>query len=627
MPSSQQEQTIAVAADGSSPDADNKKLDQPGLETTCEDQDHYLSWDDLADDHAKEIPSFKIDGLRVLAVDDSVVCLKILVALLKHCKYNVTETTNPVEALQILRTRKHEFDIVITDQRMLEMDGLVLLQKISLEMDLPVVMLSADNNQQNIMKAIRYGARDYIIKPPGMAQIKNVWQHVVRKQLFGSGCKDVNNANNSSVTIEETRSPVEDSKRKQTEIEQDDNCDDEMGKTDEEAASAWTGCGNAADGSGAGAAKKKRRVNWTAELHNKFIDAIERIGPNAVPMEILKVMNVPWLTRANVASHLQKFKNALRGQTQSAQPARNVYNSRVNSAAGQSGYQSSLSSASPYSIGTMNYGSSASTYPVGTSQILPQRLSYQQSNLNPMIQNLGYANQSQSHTQHYNLPFNPSAYQAPTMLNDAPLPPKTVRPDIQGHPPVPKFNGLRFPTSGTMNDNNMINSYSVNRPQLPAPTLAPSQPTYAYTPAVAPTSVRVADSQQHDMLTEGENYGVGLTSESQNMYAQLDWTGAPDLQDTLMPISDTNNTGNFEASPFLTNPMEPTSMDGHIAVSPNLSHSNRFKVQPFHSTPQEELPIDPTSFQAINTNLSDEDDNEELSNMVNTFNCEGPPSL
>jgi len=47
-------------------------------------------------------------------------------------------------------------------------------------------------------------------------------------------------------------------------------------------------------------------VDWTPELHRKFVQAVEQLGVDkAVPSRILEIMNVKSLTRHNVASHLQ----------------------------------------------------------------------------------------------------------------------------------------------------------------------------------------------------------------------------------------------------------------------------------------------------------------------------------
>ncbi|XP_047947703.1 putative two-component response regulator ARR13 [Salvia hispanica] len=58
---------------------------------------------------------------------------------------------------------------------------------------------------------------------------------------------------------------------------------------------------------------KKRRITWTNKMHQKFLDAIERLGyDKAVPKRIVEVMGVPGLTRENVASHLQKYRWSMR---------------------------------------------------------------------------------------------------------------------------------------------------------------------------------------------------------------------------------------------------------------------------------------------------------------------------
>lgn len=48
------------------------------------------------------------------------------------------------------------------------------------------------------------------------------------------------------------------------------------------------------------------QVDWTPELHKKFVHAVEQLGVDqAIPSRILEIMKVEGLTRHNVASHLQ----------------------------------------------------------------------------------------------------------------------------------------------------------------------------------------------------------------------------------------------------------------------------------------------------------------------------------
>ncbi|XP_015085618.1 two-component response regulator-like APRR2 [Solanum pennellii] len=55
--------------------------------------------------------------------------------------------------------------------------------------------------------------------------------------------------------------------------------------------------------------RKKIKVDWTPELHKKFVQAVEQLGiDQAIPSRILDLMKVEGLTRHNVASHLQKYR-------------------------------------------------------------------------------------------------------------------------------------------------------------------------------------------------------------------------------------------------------------------------------------------------------------------------------
>eukprot|EP00475_Leptophrys_vorax_P016428 TRINITY_DN22880_c0_g1_i3.p1 TRINITY_DN22880_c0_g1~~TRINITY_DN22880_c0_g1_i3.p1 ORF type:complete len:413 (+),score=34.55 TRINITY_DN22880_c0_g1_i3:97-1335(+) len=63
-------------------------------------------------------------------------------------------------------------------------------------------------------------------------------------------------------------------------------------------------------GSKSTANKKKAKVDWTPELHRRFVQAVEQLGvEKAIPSRILELMGVKSLTRHNIASHLQKYRS------------------------------------------------------------------------------------------------------------------------------------------------------------------------------------------------------------------------------------------------------------------------------------------------------------------------------
>ncbi|XP_047945049.1 two-component response regulator ORR21-like [Salvia hispanica] len=72
-----------------------------------------------------------------------------------------------------------------------EMDGFKLLEHIGLEMDLPVILMSADVSKSVVMRSVTHGACDYLIKPVQMKELKNIWQHVIRKKKYECKEKDM----------------------------------------------------------------------------------------------------------------------------------------------------------------------------------------------------------------------------------------------------------------------------------------------------------------------------------------------------------------------------------------------------------------------------------------------------
>lgn len=68
-------------------------------------------------------------------------------------------------------------------------------------------------------------------------------------------------------------------------------------------------------------ATTKRRFVWTPELHARFEDACNQLGlDSAKPKSILRLMNVEGLTKANIKSHLQKYR-CMKQKQQSSAPA------------------------------------------------------------------------------------------------------------------------------------------------------------------------------------------------------------------------------------------------------------------------------------------------------------------
>ncbi|KAF8687757.1 hypothetical protein HU200_042692 [Digitaria exilis] len=233
-------------------------------------------------------------GMRVLAVDDDRVSLMILEKQLKHCYYNVTAVTDANAALDMLRERKdrNQFHLVITDVVRPDIDGFKLLELIGLEMDIPVIMLSANNETKTVMKGINHGACDYLVKPVRLEQLRGIWTHVVR-----------NSKNNPRIDISDSS---DDADQKFQSEDGDKDEQDGENHTSNYSKKKKKDINGADEDKENRSTQKRQRVQWSGDLHrNKTFVAL---NTEAVPKNILEVMNVDGLTRENVASHLQKYR-------------------------------------------------------------------------------------------------------------------------------------------------------------------------------------------------------------------------------------------------------------------------------------------------------------------------------
>lgn len=108
--------------------------------------------------------------MKILVVDDMPLMRHVLINMLRQLDYkNVVEATDGQQALKILRQQK--FDLVITDLHMPKVDGVNLLDNIRHDqalVDLPVIMVTCEDNADTVKQVIRAKVSGFIIKPFNM---------------------------------------------------------------------------------------------------------------------------------------------------------------------------------------------------------------------------------------------------------------------------------------------------------------------------------------------------------------------------------------------------------------------------------------------------------------------------
>ncbi len=104
-------------------------------------------------------------GSQVLVVDDEETIREVVSSMLSQAGYYARKAASGMEALELLDCGE-EFDLILTDLMMPEMDGIALLEKIKERFpDVPVVMVTAVHDISVALAAIRNGAYDYLLKP------------------------------------------------------------------------------------------------------------------------------------------------------------------------------------------------------------------------------------------------------------------------------------------------------------------------------------------------------------------------------------------------------------------------------------------------------------------------------
>ncbi|KAL5743719.1 hypothetical protein ACOSQ2_026835 [Xanthoceras sorbifolium] len=248
-------------------------------------------------------PQISIIEFNILLVDDDFTSLNIVSSMLKSWQYKVTTANCPFDALAIVRSRN--IDLVVSDLHMPKMNGIQLQKQIEIEHKLPVMIMSSDDDQSLILKSLFSGVVFYIVKPVNRDNFKNIWQYAVasRKDKFSSierigslqgqsgsfGINEKISYNDKSNSASSLKGKLGNKKNDKRKSHKKNTKEDVVGENS--------------------IAPKKSKVVWTNSLHNRFLQAIRYITlEKAVPKNVLQFMNVPELTRKNVASHLQKYR-------------------------------------------------------------------------------------------------------------------------------------------------------------------------------------------------------------------------------------------------------------------------------------------------------------------------------
>ncbi|CAM0952621.1 unnamed protein product [Alopecurus aequalis] len=145
---------------------------------------------DLVDDAEEARRALPIMPVKVLLAEGDDSTRHVISALLRKCGYHVSAASDGVKAWEILKEKSFKIDLVLTEVELPSMSGFLLLSTI-MEHDacknIPVIMMSSNDAVSMVFKCMLKGAADFLVKPIRKNELRNLWQHVWRKQLANGG--------------------------------------------------------------------------------------------------------------------------------------------------------------------------------------------------------------------------------------------------------------------------------------------------------------------------------------------------------------------------------------------------------------------------------------------------------
>jgi DNA-binding response OmpR family regulator len=103
---------------------------------------------------------------KILVIDDNLFILNLIKNILRDPKTILSTSQSGEEGYELACIQQP--DIILLDRRLRDTDGDTILKRIKTNpktKEIPVAMVSSDDNDKHILQCLGYGANDYIIKP------------------------------------------------------------------------------------------------------------------------------------------------------------------------------------------------------------------------------------------------------------------------------------------------------------------------------------------------------------------------------------------------------------------------------------------------------------------------------
>ncbi|KAF9625760.1 hypothetical protein IFM89_026900 [Coptis chinensis] len=147
--------------------------------------------------NGSNMPYLDRSKVRILLCDNDAKSSKEVFTLLSKCSYQVTSVRTPRQVIDALNAEGPDIDIILAEVDLPVTKGLKLLKYIMRDEQLrriPIIMMSAQDEVSVVVKCLKLGAADYLVKPLRTNELLNLWTHMWRRrQMLGLSEKKILN--------------------------------------------------------------------------------------------------------------------------------------------------------------------------------------------------------------------------------------------------------------------------------------------------------------------------------------------------------------------------------------------------------------------------------------------------
>ncbi|XP_025883438.1 two-component response regulator ARR2-like [Solanum lycopersicum] len=249
-----------------------------------------------------------VDEVRVVLVDPETKNVTKMVDLMKSYDYKVITVRTSSEAMEMLSKGEEKIDVIIISVPTPNLNSFKLLDQ-AVTLDIISLFICDEYNELLAKKALKEGASLFVHRPLNEEIVKYLWQFVLRRKIERETAKKGSEDGHKMTVNDVDTNNMDGDNEVLSEKINYEEVEDHIGSNGKYKRRRKN---NRKDMKKNKVIKQKNCLKWTANLHAKFMKSLEQLGEGrCYPKEIVAVMDVPGLTRMQVASHLQILNQTL----------------------------------------------------------------------------------------------------------------------------------------------------------------------------------------------------------------------------------------------------------------------------------------------------------------------------